>query len=118
MTVVNQLIHSLHVLDQSSSNHLESFASLIKHIYWLDGGKCWLTDEKIISTLKDRDIFGHVYVTPLQVCNPDRSENQINYKIFKSHLDAMKISHVDKLYYKDTKPSFDNHFQLLSDFDP
>ncbi|XP_015782017.1 UPF0565 protein C2orf69 homolog isoform X2 [Tetranychus urticae] len=117
MTVINQIIHSLYSLDQSPNSDLEAFASLIKHIYWLDGGKCWLTDEKIIQTLKNRRIFGHVYVTPLQVCNRDRPDNQINYKIFLSFLDCLKIDHVHKLYYKDSEPSFAHHFQLLADFD-
>lgn len=117
-TALNQLVYSLYALNTVKIGSLHRFASLIEHVFWLDGGRCWITDQKVLQVLEERCIRCHIAVTPFQVDNPERLENRTNFLLFKKHLQTMTLQLDHKLYFENQKPSIEMHFKLLDIFAP
>lgn len=118
VTALNQLVYSLHALRSIENNSLVNFASLIRHVYWLDGGRSWITDKRVLKVLEESNINCHIAVTPFQVNNPERVVNKKNFFIFKALIENMKIKSDCTRYFEDERPALENHFKLLKVFIP
>ncbi|XP_074604381.1 mitochondrial protein C2orf69 homolog [Brevipalpus obovatus] len=118
VTALNQIIYAIHTLDESSDPELEKFVGLIQDIYWLDGGQSWITEEKVLQTLKHRNIRCHITVSPFQVENPSRPGNRQNFLMFREFVEKLKIDSKFSFLFHDQEPSCENHFKVLEAFQP
>ncbi|UJR23051.1 hypothetical protein I4U23_026076 [Adineta vaga] len=127
--VLNQLLHELTAFRTIKiDNELTDFISRIHRFIWLDGGHnngdrtmIWPTDENLISTLEHFQIQTEIYVTPFQINskNPYKKNHTEQYKKFLELLTSSSDCNnrvINRMHFKDDKPSIEKHFELLTTF--
>ncbi|RWS14591.1 UPF0565 protein C2orf69-like isoform X2 [Dinothrombium tinctorium] len=121
--VLNQLLYSLDCLLQNKDESLLQFMNQISAIYWMDGGhsgsyNTWITDQSLIKNLTQFDIKVHIYVTPYQIRDEQRSWIGEEENTFFELLKQFNVPVKRHVLFDDRKPSLHLHFQLLNEFEP
>ena len=117
--VLNQLLYDLALAKQDKE--VGTFTSLVKAMYWLDGGhnggmNTWITQEPVLKSLVGAGIKVHSHVTPYQVEDDRRPWIAKEQKKFVSRLRLMGVAIDNTLHFSGETRSLDIHFRLLKEF--
>ena len=134
VVVLNQILHELQALNNSSPNSLKesteaqcvfAFTKSIRRMIWLDGGHnggkdTWITDEKILENLaKNTGIKVEIKVTPYQVQDNRRPWIGKEEKRFRQILGTkFGLTNAGRLkrtlHFENEEANLENHFRVLT----